>query len=213
MSPEIRAFLASDIRSIIHIDALLANLKDIRNRCHERAVNHMNAIYSRRERLYDNNTPFGELSSEGPALDAMVDDANTYLSLIRGNLGGFDCESIASRFRVTAMDGCAWNDNSTSRRSGMSPVITQEQPPSLFDTMLDVLRAAFPTLRWRSPPHGPHRRQHARHGDDGGCAMRESAMRLARPLDRDLWDGAGRSCGIRAQRCMSTAWSIPCAST
>lgn len=86
MSPEIRAFLASDIRSIIHIDALLANLKDIRNRCHERAVNHMNAIYSRRERLYDNNTPFGELSSEGPALDAMVDDANTYLSLIRGNL-------------------------------------------------------------------------------------------------------------------------------
>lgn len=36
----------------------------------------------------------------------------------------------------------------------MSPVITQEQPPSLFDTMLDVLRAAFPTLRWRSPHTG-----------------------------------------------------------
>jgi hypothetical protein len=36
----------------------------------------------------------------------------------------------------------------------VSPAITQEQSAPLLDTMLGVLRAAFPTLRWRSPHTG-----------------------------------------------------------
>lgn len=88
MTPEIRAILAADVRTVIYADALLANLRAIRNRYHERAVAEASARRSPFEKgpRYSDATPFAAISSEGPGLDAMLSEADTYLGLIRGTL-------------------------------------------------------------------------------------------------------------------------------
>lgn len=64
---EVRTILAKDVRVAINADVLLSNLRDIRTRCHE-----------------------------GPGMDAMVEEAQTYLALIRG--------TVTDRLRAYGVD-------------------------------------------------------------------------------------------------------------